>query len=206
MRSSSIPARRLPFRRIVALPALIVVGALAAAGAAASTPGGAPLPLEARVMHLSDMRLYPHMPKPGKQGTTRDPATWSKESGLTKAQLGRDGFVVGIEEELGPTLRGAFGVSMAAQFKSPTGAAMAARQGVVTSTNHLHLPEIPRARGYKVYNGHEQAFEYYISFSDGDFAYVEVFVEPSDVSIPRADSMVGSSVALYHRVHGHPTA
>jgi len=197
MRSWPISAPPFLRRWLVAFGVMVCVAALAAAAAVSAAE--TPLPLKARVFNPSE--LHSLFLRPGKEGTTRDPATWSRDSGLTVAQLRRDGFVVGIREDSKPRSPvDAVGVSLAAQFKTPAGAARAVAQEP-THPRKFPVPGIPGARGYK-YLGQTREFDIY--FADGDFEYAEVVAQPGDEGGLTGLLLAAATRSLYHRVHGRP--
>jgi len=202
MRSWPISAPRAGPRWLGAFFVAACAAPLGAMGASAG--GGTPLPLNARVLRLSDVQRYTFLPRPREQGTTRDPATWSKESGPTTVQLRRDGFVVGIREDLGGSPNDTVAESMAAQFKTPAGAARAAAQAVI-HPRRFPVLGIPGARGFMLISGSTNSEQFFISFSDGVFAYLEGFARPLDEGLPYPASMAAATVSLYHRVHARPS-
>jgi hypothetical protein len=184
---------------------VMLLGVLGAAGivAASVSAASAPLPLQARVLHMSDLRLFPFTPR--KQVTAHDGAAWSRDGGGTIAELRKDGFIAGIREDLRSLRTDSTGVSTVAQFKTAAGAAgAAAATKFPGGAGTFAVPGIPGARGFKFYRGGDQTRQFFIVFADGDFEYLVGFARPIDSGLPSSVALIGAVTSLYHRVAGRP--
>jgi len=194
-------------RAMRGLVTLLVVLGAAAPVAASVSAGGAPLPLQGRVLRPSGLRLFPFTPR--KQVTTHDVAGWSRDAGVAIAELRKDGFIAGIREDLRSLRTDSIGVSSATQFKTAAGAAKAVAQTVasaatLTAPRTFAAPGIPGARGFEFSRGSDQTRQFFVTFADGDFEYLVGFARTGTIPLPHVTALISAVTSLYHRVAGHP--